>query len=300
MQLRAFNAELGPTLSLTTALAAGGRYRFELSEPAAADLYRVGLTYNGLEFGSEFGRLSAAEPELELPVTVYEQTADPAGVRIQDLIVALQFEGGALRVNELYTAANQGRAVFMGQTGDPAAGVFRLALPAAAQAPDFQRGLGAAGNFIPAAEVIPAGDGYADTLPLRPGPAGLVLLARYTLTYSGTASLSHRLIYPAAAVTLLAPDGVLVGEGDGWLPAGAQNVAGQPFNSFRQAELPAGAQLTLSLLGWPAPAAAPLPARDAQAELLVGAGALALVGLLAAGMLHRWRAAPAGGLGDPG
>ncbi|MDX1613064.1 MAG: c-type cytochrome [Candidatus Promineifilaceae bacterium] len=294
--LRAFTSELDITLTLTDTLDAAGTYQFALSDVPQDWFYRVGVDYAGVEFGSDFGQLSAAETELELPVTVFDQTDDPTQVVIEQLHMVLSFGEDGLQVGELYVVSNNADAIFVGATGDPALGTFRIALPEEAQGVSFQRGFGSVDSFIPATEMERTDSGWADTLPIRPGEGTLTLLAQYLLPYEDEGTFSHPLNYDARGVNLVFPDvGVALDLSEGWQLMGERNMGeAGTFNTYARIDVPAGETITLDMEGRPR-----LPERQASVvapgdsnELLIGGG-LALVAILAAAVvLRQWRSAP--------
>jgi mono/diheme cytochrome c family protein len=292
--LRAFTQALNITLTLTETVGADGRYTFNLTDVPQEWFYRVGVSYNGIDFSSGFGQLSFSEPVLDLPITVFEQTTDPSDVLIERLHIVASFADGFVQVGELYVVSNVSDAVFMGESGRAEEGTFRLSLPPEATSIDFQRGFGSVDSFIPTSEVIFTGDGWADTLPVRPG-TGLLLLVQYVLPYDREGRYSHQVYYDTAGVTLvLAEAGVRLDEADGWTNRGLQSTEMGSFTSYSLDNLAPGAALTLSLEGRPrsgggGPAAAVL---GGSTELLVG-GAAALIVLIAAALIvRRWRQEP--------
>ena len=167
--LRAFTQDLNVTLEMTTTLDDGGNYTFDLTDVPQDWFFRVGVTYDDVEFGSDFGQLSFDVTELDMPVTVYESTNDPSGLNIEQLHLILSFGPDTIQVSELYQVNNNEDTVFTGESGNADLGTFEMSVPDGATRVNFQRGFGSIDSFIPAQEVIETESGYADTLPLRPG-----------------------------------------------------------------------------------------------------------------------------------
>jgi hypothetical protein len=296
VRLRAFTRDLEITLNLTTTLDALGNYQFALTDVPQDWFYRVAVEHEGIEFGSDFGQLTFAAPALDLPVTVYDTTSDPAAIAIQQLHTIVTFDTeGQLTVSELYVVRNDGQHVFVGETGDVAQGTFEIAVPPEAESLDFQRGFGSLESFIPANEVVETERGWADTLPLRPGVGALTLLVRYVVPYEDEASLAHPVFYAVDGANLVLPDnGVTLAEEGDWVGSGEQSVQGEAFQSYGRVNVPAGGEIVLELEGRPraGDSAAALVA-DNNTELAVGLGAALLMGLVAVVALRRWRGAPA-------
>lgn len=296
--LRAFTRDLEITLTMTDTVDAEGQYGFELSDVPQEWFYRVGVTYDGVDFGSDFTQLTYLQPEAELPITVYDKTDDASALSIQQLHMVLTFAEDLLQVGELYVVSNNEPTVFVGQTGNPSEGTFEFAVPEAAENVAVQRGFGSIDSFIPASEVITTADGRADTLPVRPGQATLIMLVQYDLPYDEGVTLSHPLYFNTANVNLVMPDaGVSLKEGDGWFDTGQQAMETGNFISFGQDALTAGSNLTLELEGQPRVTTSSNNAtgsviQNNATELLIGVGMALAVIVVAAVAIRRWRSEP--------
>jgi mono/diheme cytochrome c family protein len=295
VRLSAFTRDLEVTLTMSNTLDADGRYQFEVTDVPQDWFYRVGVEYNGIEFGSDFGQLSFVEPELDLPVTVYEKSSNPGAISIGQLHIVLQFFEGQVQVSELYVANNNEAAVFIGENSDADQGTFTISVPENAQGLDFQRGFGSLDSFVPANEVVQTASGWADTLPVRPGPNSLTLLASYFLPYEEGATISHPLNYAANAVNLVMPDvGVELDPVGNWVSGGQQTLESGSFISYGQADLSVNSTLTLNLTGKPRQTTNTTGSlvRDNATELLIGGGVALIAVAIGAFALRQWRAEP--------
>lgn len=293
--LSAFTADFEPSLTMTTTLDAEGRYEFDLTMVPPQLVYVVTVQYEGISYGSDFGQLEADDPTLNLEVPVYERSTDPSTVAIEQLHIILQFAEGLVQVSELYQFSQSASTVFVGQSGDPETGTVHLALPEGASEPSFDRSFGGMESFFPADTVIPTGDGWADTVPLRPGQSSLSLLARYTLPYDDALTISHPVHYDVRNTNLVLPDAGVNLSGDGW-QEGEPQAMGQAglFHTFTRTGVPAEQTISFSLQGEPrlAAAAAPganVPLRNQTSELLIGAGVLLLALAIGAYSVRLWR-----------
>jgi mono/diheme cytochrome c family protein len=294
VRLRAVNSDFENTLTMTSTVEAGGRYHFDLTDVPQDWFFRTAVFYNDIEFGSDFNQLTFSQPEIELPVIIYEKTTDPANISINQLHTIFSFANpDEVDVNQLYVVGNAGNTVYAGPTGDLAGGTFELALPSNAQLQGFQRGFGSLDSFFPTDELIPTASGWADTLPVRPGQSTLVLLVHYTLPYQEGTTISHPLIYDTAEINLVVPQGISIASGDNWQDTGLETLENGTFSTYQQRNKPAQSSLAASLEGKPSvpPASSVGPViRNDTAELLIGGGALLVVIAIAAFALRQWQA----------
>ncbi|MCA9971048.1 MAG: c-type cytochrome [Anaerolineales bacterium] len=282
-QLRGFTSNIEQMLTMTTTVAADGSFAFDLADVPQDWVYLVGVQYGDLTFSSEVAQLTTLAPEAELPVTVYDTTTNADAISLAQVHIVMDFLAeDVLQVTELYVFMNAESAVFIGAAGDPDLGVVQLDVPAGAQNLSFERAFAAMDNFVPASEVIQTADGYADTIPLRPGRSTSSLVVNYTLPYDGGVDVSHALPYAAASATVMFPDAGVELVGESWQQSTQQTMGGA-FRSYSQTNLPAGTRLSFTLEGEPeqiataggSAAAAP---RSQSTELIVGAVALLVVG----------------------
>jgi mono/diheme cytochrome c family protein len=294
-ELRAYNQDLLETLALTTTLNGDGGFRFELTDVPQEQFYRVGVSYGGVDYGSDFGGLNSADPELELPVTVFETSTDPSVVSIDRLHQILNFFEGGVGVSELYVANNNSNTVYVGETGNSEDGTFEIALPEDAQEISFQRAFGSMENFVPANELVFTGRGWADTFPLRPGPSALIMLASYVLPYEDSAFISHPIMYSASEVNLVLPEaGVSLADAEDWVDLGQREMGSASVSNYAKTDVPAGTVLILNLEGEPElEGTSPFILNlDTQSELLIGVGFAVLVVGVAGVFIWRWRQEP--------
>jgi mono/diheme cytochrome c family protein len=298
--LNTFTADFAPSTTMTTTLDASGQYGFNLTMVPPDLIYVVTVTYEGINYGSDFGRVERDQPVLDLPVMVYDPTSDPGGVSVSQLHIILEFGEGTVNVNELYQFSQTDPAVFIGESGGAGAGTVEVALPDGATSPSFSRTFGSMDSFFPVENIQQTEKGWADTVPVRPGRATLSLLASYVLPFDGSATISHPVYYAVErANVVLAASGVTLSSDGGWTEE-AGGAMGGVFPSFTRAGVAAGDEISFTLAGDPVPinmpgsqgetagATAPV-ARDRTTELIIGVGALLLA--LAGGLfvMRSWQ-----------
>lgn len=295
--LRAFNTNFEQTLTLTTTVGADGRYTFNLENVLPEWIYLASTEYNDLAFNSNPDQLNRTQPELNLPVIVYDSTSDPGVVSIAQIHMILNFVPGAVQVSELYSFNNSANAVFVGSSANFSEGVLEISLPAGAENVNFQRAFGSLENFAPATEIIQTETGWADTIPLRPGDGSSNLLVSYQLPYENGLRLAHPLAYPTSAATIIVPDSGVTVQGEGWVNQGGRTLPGGTFNSYANSDLAGANALSLQLEGRPRQLSDTqgnmMVARNDTQELVVGAVALGLALALAALFVQQWRAGTA-------
>jgi mono/diheme cytochrome c family protein len=280
--LNAFSPEFQVVLTQTAAIEEDGSFQFLVSNVEPDLFYVVTALYNGVQFGSDFGELERGNPELELPFTVYNSTTDPIGVNIAQMHVILDFAEGRLRVSELYQFGNNSLQVYTGPTGDPNEGTVEIMLPEGAQNLQFNHTFGSIENLLPTDSIVQTDNGWADTLPVRPGLSSLNLLVRYELPYDGSIEFSHPVGYSVADMNMVMADAGVQLQNDGsWTDGGSQLMGEQAFLTYTQSSVPADSDINISLEGEPqvtAPSgSAVAPPRNTTTELLFGAGLLLLV-----------------------
>lgn len=292
VRLRAVNSDFDITMTMTTTVEADGRYQFDLTDIPQDWFFRTAVFYNDIEFGSVFNQLTFSQPELELPVIIYENTTDPAEITINQLHTIFSFTTSEqVEVNQLYVVGNAGNTVYIGPSGNLEDGTFELALPPSAQLQQFQRGFGSLDSFFPTDELIPTASGWADTLPIRPGQGSLVLLVRYSLPYQDSLTISHPLLYETAEINLVLPQGISLNSGDDWQDTGLQTLENGTFSTYQQQDKPAQSNFTASLEGQPSQSSASVGPviRNESAELLIGGGTLLVVVAIVVFALRQWQ-----------
>ena len=289
--LRGFTPEFEETLTLTTTTDAGGNFRFDVSDVAPDLIYIAGSSFDGLNFSSGANQLSRANPTLDLPISVYDKTSDPAGVNVAQLHVVMQFAEDRVQVSELYIVGNAENAVYVGPSGDPAQGVIEVAVPEGAENLMFQRSFGSMQSFLPANDFVQTARGWADPLPLRPGEGALTLLVSYDLPYTSGMEIAHPIFYETATTTIILPDAGVDVTNNPWVAQPAQTMGDQgTFLNYSGPGVPVDETIRIVLEGRPSlvtdETGAAVVNRDQTTELLIGGGALLLA---AVGGIFLWR-----------
>jgi hypothetical protein len=299
VRLRAFTVQLEEMYTETVPLNEDGSFEFQIEDVPADWVFLADVAFGDLTFNSNAVQVSNSAPVAEMPLFVFDTTADPSVVSIDRLHMILTFGEERLVVSELYVFSNMESAVFVGESGDFAQGTVEVGLPTGADNISFQRGFGTSmDSFIPATDFIQTGTGWADTVPLRPGPNSLNLLVNYELPYDDGLMLAHPLAYNliGGATVIMADAGVTITD-QNWVSQGAQATAGGSFVSYVNSGLAGAESINVTLDGRPTllmdAQGNALPVRNETNELIVGG--LALAAMLAVGffLVQRWRTVPA-------
>lgn len=184
---------------------AAGVYRFTdlPTDPGLVFSARVEHP-QGVPYSSDMLGFAQGQDTLDLPVTVYEVTTDPSGIRVDRVHFILDLGGdpmstagaGQMQVVEMMVFSLDGNRTY---TGD-GAGVLRFTLPPNAQGLRVD-GSEQTGRFEATA------DGFVDRQPLTPGQGVRQVLYQYTIPYSGdTVDFVRTLPYPAGTVNALVTD----------------------------------------------------------------------------------------------
>jgi len=292
VSLRAFTPDFEETLTLTTTTDINGNFRFDVTEVPPNWIYIAGSSFDGLNFSSGANQVDRNQPTLELPITVYGRTSDPAGVNVGQIHIVFEFAEDRVGVNQLYIVNNDQDAVFVGASGDPAQGVVEVAVPEGAENLMFQRSFGSMDTFLPANDFVQTARGWADPLPLRPGQGALTLLVRYELPYTSGMTIAHPIFYETATSTIILPDVGVSVTNNPWVEQPPQSFGqGETFLNYSGPGVPAGETITVVLEGRPRvvtdDSGAAVATRDQTTELLIGGAALLLA---AVGGVFLWRA----------
>jgi hypothetical protein len=292
--LRAFTTDLQEVLTETTAVTADGHYTFTLFNVAPDLVFMTGIEHDDLSYNSSPVRLSRSEPELDMPIVVFEKTTDPEAITVEQVHLVLDFAEDRVIVSEIYVLNNNDTAVFVGETGDVEDGTFELVVPSGAENVNFQRSFGSFSNFMPATELFQTERGWAVTIPLRPGEGGMNLLATYDIPYDDGVTVAHPLFYDTANATIVMPDvGISLVEGE-WTNQGAQQMGDAgAFLTYAHPGLEAGEALSFKLDGRPnrvdVASSSTSVDGDTQSGLIIGASVFLLVAVGAVFTVRSWR-----------
>ncbi len=219
-------------------IGADGRYSFADLAYDPASVYVVTTNYRERVFASEVRRgaelvQDAADGSLDLPLTIYELTEDPAVIEITGMVSQVSVVGDSLEVAQVMTLTNTSDRAFSSSqmTEDGRNISIVISLPPGsviAGLPEEQRYVVASEQFS-----------ILDTVPVLPGEEHLVQVI-YLIPYENEAIIEQPMNYAVngAVRLLINPPNINV-ISDQLQPLGTETLSNMQFASY-------GAELTLN------------------------------------------------------
>ena len=215
-----------------------GNFSFEELEMAPGRLYYASVEYQGVPFQSEMGHLLADQERLELPLTIYEPSAEKQALRIERLHLLIDFPAeGTARVLELWALTNPTDRVI----ADPQ-GVLHISLPAGAINVQFEE-LTSGGRFLQDST------GYLDTAPVPPGTGAGDLAFGFDLMYENRLDYQQTIDHPVEAVVILVVPGGPGLSGPGMQDMGLLDMGGVSMQAYSMEGLAPGETLAFRISG---------------------------------------------------
>lgn len=253
-------------------IAQDGSYLIRELEIVPGRLFFLTTNYQGVAYQSEVAHFLEEEPNLELPITIFESMTSPEAIQIDRLHVLFDFSApDTIRVIQLLVLSNLSDRALVPDGADP---VLELALPQEAFNLIFEEGR--LGGRFALTEL-----GFGDFAPLLPGMGNTQLVFSYDLLYESGLEIQSRLQYPVGAIVLLMPDVGPRLRGDGIEDLGLRDMGGISMHNYAASPIPAGGTLSFRLTG-----RHPFDQADSAPLELVFAAALLL--LIGAGTAYVW------------
>lgn len=212
---------------------AQGAFRLEGVEAAPGRLFFATLEYQDVQYRSEIAHAPAEGSPLDLPLMIYESSADPAPIRVERLHLLIDFpSAGLMRVLQLWVVGNSSDQVIT-----PA---LRVPLPAAARNVGFEQG-----DFQDRYQQT--AEGFVDHEPLPPGSGIDQLVFGFDVPLEGGLEYRQPLEHPVQAVTVLVPEnGPRL---SGLIDEGVRDLGGVRMHSYAASGFEAGDSLTFRVAG---------------------------------------------------
>ncbi len=274
VMLHSFGASAAVTsdvTTLSTTVSAGGEYTFENVQSETGGQIVLSARYQDVLYTSGTATLDPAKPTIDIPLTIYETTAETASVQIEQMHLFLNFEAGQVTVGELYILSNSGDRTVFNPHGSVEfavpSGVNDLTVPGQQEGTDYVR----------------TAEGFAEAGALLPGSGTGQFLFTFSLPYTGQLSLEQKILYPAGAAGVMVPEVGVKLTSRQLQDQGVQNVQGTPYRIYGMGSLAPGGLISFELSGQPS-ASASTSAQPSTAAPGVGAGGL-IAGLAALGVV---------------
>ncbi len=251
-----------------------GFYEFKNVEMPPQRVFMVTLEYQGASYGSDIGQAVEGVSVVDLPVEVAESTTDASVLTVDRLHLFFEFlDAQTIQVFELYIISNlSDKTLVPAELGGP---VAQFTLPEGAGGLEFQDG-------VLGERYMQTPQGFADTMPVRPGAGEYEVIFAYQLPYDRKLELKRQVTMPVGAVVILVPEGEIKIESDLLQDGGVRDAEQTQYHTYTGEGLPAGGELSMILTGKPR-ANAPGLAASSQTSLFIGLAALGVT-LIAAGV----------------
>jgi mono/diheme cytochrome c family protein len=271
---------------------ASGAYRLEGVPLDPASNYVATVTYRERLFTSDVA--SGAGETLDLPVTIYELTEDPAVLSISGVVTQVNAVGTGLEVTQVMSFSNSSDRAF--STSQAASDGRAISIAVPLPVGSVVAGLINQGRYV----ILPDQYMVLDTVPVLPGDNHVVHFV-YVIPYdAGGAVIEQPLAYNLNGQVrlLLSPD-TLTASSEQLAPLGVETIGQRRFQSYGGTlTLTAGSSLRYTLSGAPAAAGAADSAVTANNLPLVILAVIGLQVVIFSGIYllidrRRQRAAPA-------
>ncbi len=261
----------------TARLRDDGLFIFQDVEAPVGRSFLTTIEFDQVLYGSDLLTVQAEGQPILLNMKVYEQTNDHSALVIDRLHIFFELSGEqlsneqTLRVAELFVISNPGQSTIVGD--GPGKPVIQFQLPPGAANLRIEDGeLG--GRYVKTE------NGFADTIPIRPGMGNYQVLYSYELPYNRSLNLVRPVQFTTQAVVVLSPEnGIKVRSAD-LVDAGTRELQGFQYHTYSGDAMPAGSVIELSLSGRPSSTAGNTVTSTTKTNLLIGGGALGIAMLV--------------------
>ncbi len=188
--------ENGEVFSRTASIDANGVARFRDLPQRSNYFFQAEVDYSGGRFYSEPAQIFTSTAVVSSVLPVYETTTDASGIRINNVLVAVQdVREGEITMVEIYSFDHTGDRAYVGTNGR----TLRVSAPQGAKNLRFD-GLGLGKRFVQDGALI------YDTDVTPPGAPAQRITMIYELPYQSSASLERKVFYPLERWNLILPD----------------------------------------------------------------------------------------------
>jgi mono/diheme cytochrome c family protein len=199
-----------------------GSYHFDNVPIQTGWQYLLTTSYEDAIFNSDVITADGSQSQLDIPLTIYEVTDDPADIQINGLLMMVQTttQANQLQVVQIASFSNTSDHAFV-RSSDGVS--VSIKLPAGATYQDFS-----GGSYLVSAD----GTDIADVQPVLPGNSHVMHVA-FTVPYSGTANIAQTLDYPLnGQVEVLLDSSSMSVSGTGMAALGTRQLGSGSYFSY--------------------------------------------------------------------
>lgn len=252
-----------------------GTFVFEDVEIPLNRIFIAELSFDGMEFQSGFGIVKEGDTSVSLPpITLYNKTEDTSALIVDEARIFLEYGTDLIQVFNVYSFRNPSDKMIVVQLNEKGEIPF-------IKAPEGASGFG----YEPMQDSEPFAqmeNGFA--IPPSDGSYGMITFA--SMPKSKEYEFDQQFVLPVSTVTVFVPEGITVQSAKS-TDLGVQAIQDFNFQIYEMGSVAAGETLTLAVSGTPKEAdTASAPAAVSNQNLLIGAGALGLVLILAGGWMY--------------
>jgi mono/diheme cytochrome c family protein len=190
--------------------------------------YWVAVDYQGATYYSDFSAFDGTTMIFDLPVTVYDSTADWQTLRFDLVHIAMETSGDTLQVSELYVFSNPGTQTVLLETDGSSLAFIEL--------PEGVTELAGLSPDSRGASFLPAGNGIA-VAPMADAQYGVV--ATFSVPYNRRFEFNQNFSMPIGSLTLFMLDGYKI-KTDQLDDSGIQDFNGTAYHLYEASDMQAG------------------------------------------------------------
>jgi hypothetical protein len=256
----------------TAPIQADGTYSMTDVPAETAFIYLVTINYKEVTYESAYSQYDGTKTQLDLPVAVFDSTADMNVLTIAQAHMQLDFStAGQIKVMALYVITNPGTSSVI-ITSDGSSVPF-IQVPAGATDVGYQLAQSSS-------QLMNATGGFA----MLPGAdKQYAIIATFNLPYTKSLEIAQPFVLPVTSATFIVPEGIKI-KSDQLTDAGTQNSSSTPpvvYHLYQASSLASGSTLTLTVSGAPGDKTATGFVLNQNTWLIIG---VAAVGLLLIGL----------------
>ena len=230
------------TITLNSPVGADGTYEF-INIPLESNIaFIVTADVDGIMYNSDIAVYDEITSEFDLPITIFENTADTSSISMDRLHIFFDFSNSDfVQVIEIYILSNSSNKTVVAEEQGKA--LLTYILPEGASNLQFENGQ--IGNPF-----ITTDNGFGDPTSILPGASSYQLMYAFDMPYGKKLEINQPINHLIGSVIIMTPDGVKVSSSQ-MTDGGARDIQGQTYSMYTVDNIPAGETLSFTLSGNP-------------------------------------------------